>query len=76
MPAHDKTYNKTCETSKDSDQSVHQHSLIRVFADHVVYILQAIQRGINYNSWHTGLMNMLIRVFAAHTAFIVGFVVC
>ena len=27
------TYNKTCATSKDSDQPAHQRSLIRVFAD-------------------------------------------
>ena len=33
--AHDKTYNKTCETSKNSDQPVHPQSLIRVFADRV-----------------------------------------
>ena len=32
-PVHDKTYNKTCETSKDSDQPAHLHSPIRVFAD-------------------------------------------
>ena len=32
-PAHDKAYNKTCVTSKDSDQPAHPHSLIRVFAD-------------------------------------------
>ena len=30
-PALDKTYNKTCETSVDSDQPTHQHTLIRVF---------------------------------------------
>ena len=32
-PAHDKTYNKTCATSEDSDQPAHPRSLIRVFAD-------------------------------------------
>ena len=32
-PAHKKTYNKTCATNEDSDQPVHPHSLIRVFAD-------------------------------------------
>ena len=32
-PAHDKTYNKTCVTSKNSDQPVHLCSLIRVFTD-------------------------------------------
>ena len=33
MSAHDKTYNKTCATSGDSDQPAHPRSLIRVFAD-------------------------------------------
>ena len=32
-PAYDKTYNKTCATSEDSDQPAHPHSLIRVFAE-------------------------------------------
>ena len=32
-PAHDKTYNKICATSEDSDQPAHPRSLIRVFAD-------------------------------------------
>ena len=32
-PAHDKTYNRTCATSEDSDQPAHPRSLIRVFAD-------------------------------------------
>ena len=32
-PAHDKTYNKTCATSEDSDQPAHPRSLIRVFVD-------------------------------------------
>ena len=31
--AHEKTYNKTCATSEDSDQPAHPRSLIRVFAD-------------------------------------------
>ena len=38
-PVHDKTYNKTCVTSKDSDQPAHQHSLVRIFADRM-YLLQ------------------------------------
>ena len=33
-PVHDQN-NKTCGTSKDSDQLAHLGSLIRVFADHV-----------------------------------------
>ena len=32
-PAHDKAYEKTIATSKDSDQPAHTRSLIRVFAD-------------------------------------------
>ena len=32
VPAHDKTYNKTCATSEDSDQPANPRSLIRVFA--------------------------------------------
>ena len=30
-PAHDKTYSKTCVTSKDSDQPVHPPGIARVF---------------------------------------------
>ena len=37
-PAHDKTYNKTCATSVDSDQHAHPRSLIRVFADHMCFV--------------------------------------
>ena len=33
--AHDKTYNKTCATSENSDQHAHLCSLIRVFADSI-----------------------------------------
>ena len=32
-PAHNKTYNKTCATSEDSDQPAHLRSLIEVFAE-------------------------------------------
>ena len=34
-PAHDKTCNKTCATSEDSDQPAHPRSLISVFSDHM-----------------------------------------
>ena len=34
-PVHDKLYNKTRATSKDSDQAAHSRSLIRVFADRI-----------------------------------------
>ena len=30
VPAQDKTYNRTCMTSKDSDQPVHPHSMTKV----------------------------------------------
>ena len=32
-PAHDNTYNKTCATSENTDQTAHPRSLIIVFAD-------------------------------------------
>ena len=32
-PVQEKTYNKTCATSEDSDQPAYLHSLIRVFTD-------------------------------------------
>ena len=35
---HDKTYSKTCVTSKDSDQPEHLGSLIRVFADCMCFL--------------------------------------
>ena len=37
-PAHDKTYNKTCATSKDSDQPAHSCCLVRVFTDRMCLI--------------------------------------
>ena len=37
--AHDKTYEKTCATSEDSDQPAHPRSLIRVFADRMYLLL-------------------------------------
>ena len=36
--AHDKTYNKTCVTSEDSNQTAHPRSLIRVFADRMCFL--------------------------------------
>ena len=74
-PAHDKTYNKTCATSKDSVQ-LHictvwsEFSLIAC----AFYSLLAIQRGINKNPCYTGWMDRLIWVFAG-TGLIVGIVV-
>ena len=34
-PARDRTCNKTCATSEDSDQTARPRSLIRVFTDHI-----------------------------------------
>ena len=39
VPAQNKTYIKPYATSKDLDQPVHMHSLIRVFID-LLYLLQ------------------------------------
>ena len=36
---HDKTYNKTCATSEDSDQPAHPRSLIRVLTDRMCLLL-------------------------------------
>ena len=50
-------YNKTCATSEDSDQPAHTCSLIRTFSDCVSLLhLLAIQREMNKNPCHIGLM--------------------
>ena len=69
--AQDKTYNKTCATSYNSDQYAYQLSLIRGFA---FYSLQAIKRGINGNPCHPGWIYILIWVIGGYTGLIVGFV--
>ena len=57
-PAHDKTYNKSCETSKDSDQPAYPRSLIRIFADRMCRLQPpAIQREINKNLAKLGGLN-------------------
>ena len=64
-PAHDKTYNKTCPTSEDSDHPAHLRSMIRVVADRMcIPQPQTIQRGINDNPGRTEWMNRLICVAA------------
>ena len=76
-PDHDKTYNKTCATSKDSDQPAHLHTLIRVLADHICLLQPSGYP--KRNKWeHLSYWRMfrLIWVFADHTGLIVGFVVC
>ena len=61
-------FNKTCATSKDSDQAAHLCSQIRVFADGTAFCsLQAIQRGMNKNPCHAGWMFRLTLVFAQVT---------
>ena len=37
-PALDKTYDKTCATSEDSDQTAHPRSLITAFADRICFL--------------------------------------
>ena len=75
-PAYHKTYDKTCATSEDSDQTAHLRSLIWVFADRICLLQPpAVQRGINENSCHAGRMYWLILICASHTGLIVGFVV-
>ena len=77
--AHDRNYNiynKTSATSKDSDQTAHSRSLIRVFADRMCFLQppgysKRGKRGINENACHTGWMYMLIWVFAEYTGLIV-----
>ena len=66
-----KTYNKTCATSKYSDQSAHRRSLIRILLIAcALYRLLPIGRGINKSPCHTGWMYRLIWVFAGHTCLI------
>ena len=63
------TYNKICETSKDSAQPAHPCNLIRPLIAGAFYSLQAIQTGLHENFRHTGWMYMyrLIWVFAGRT---------
>ena len=42
-PAHDKTYNKTCVTSKDSDHPVHPSSMSRVLVYPSLGSLEAVK---------------------------------
>ena len=41
-PAHDKIYNKTCVTSKDSGQPVHPPSMARILAYPSLVSLEAV----------------------------------
>ena len=42
-PTHDKTYNKTCVTNKDSDQPVHPSSLAMVLVYPSLDSLEAVE---------------------------------
>ena len=44
-PAHDKTYNKMCATSEDSDQPAHQRSLVAVFTDYMCFLQPPGKKG-------------------------------
>ena len=48
VPGHDKTCNKTCAISKDSDQTGHLGSLIRIFAD-----LKCLRQPLGYTTMDT-----------------------
>ena len=72
---HDRTYTKTCVTSKDSDQPVHTQSMGRV----LIYLSldspgDYRRHMIGKDSNQTAQMHRLIRVFAGRTSLIVGFV--
>ena len=41
-PAHKKTYNKTCVTSKDSDQPLHPRNMARVLICYSLNSLEAV----------------------------------
>ena len=56
-PTHDKTYNKTCATSEDSDQHARPRSLIRVFAYRTCLRLIRVFAG------HTGLIVGFVNIW-------------
>ena len=61
MPVHDKTYNKTCVTSKDSDHHVHLPSMARVLIYPSSDSLEAVEDTvISKNSDQTAWMCRLI----------------
>ena len=71
-PGHNKTHNKTCATSKESDQPVHPRSLIgeSLLIAGAFYSPRVIQWGMNKNPCNTGWMYRLICVFVGHTGLI------
>ena len=75
-PPNNKTYNKTCVTSKDSDQPVHppiteRFSFVPVWISRRLQKAHAISKDFDQTAW----MRRLIWVFAGHTG-LVGFVMC
>ena len=68
--AYDKTYNKTCATSENSDRPVHPRNLIRVFADRMCLLqLPGHPKLMSENPSHTGCMNRLIGVSVGHRSY-------
>ena len=72
--AHNKTYNKTCVTSKDSDQPVHPPSMARV----LIYSSLASPEVVEGNTISAETLmrlwlHRLIRVFHGCASLIVGF---
>ena len=65
---HDKTYNKTCATSGDSDQTAHPRSLIGIFVDRMCLVQPP-----GYPKRDE--RELLPYGFTGHTGLIVGFVV-
>ena len=73
-PAHDKTYNKICETSKDPDQPVHPPSTARVLVHPSLVSPEAVDGTCDQRSlWSDCAMRRLIRVYGGRTSLIVGF---
>ena len=75
-PAHDKTYNNSCVTSKDSGQPAHQPYMAMVLVS-PLWIGRRLQKAhaIKDDSDQTARMRMLICVFAGRTSIIAGFIV-
>ena len=73
--ANDNTYNKTCETSKDSDQPAHPHSLIRVCTGRMCHLQPPGYPKRDKREALPYWVHNLIWVFAGHKGLIVGFVV-
>ena len=59
-PTHDKTYNKTCVTSKDSDQPAHPPSMAKALVYPSLDSLEAIESTCDQHSDQTARMRRLI----------------